>query len=334
MAQEPIDSATAMDTLPDAPADTAVKAPVRSFKKKYAKMKVKFDHGIRENENLIREELRIEDLSKRIQEQNDQLLEVLLEFNESLQVSPTLRFDLNMPADIPSLPTAEQVIAPLVEDATLARTTLKEAKTELANGTFSAGAYRQVEESIKRNKEFAPAMNYSTLCKVPHTATNAPDAEKITDGVERRLGYFTPEHETEYYLALDAKLGDEAAALQVERIPDPPTFAEREKDANLRNPASVHNWLRRNQPQTLQDHEVASEKSTSRPSNQRSSKRAPTQRKDEEAHEEEGIDAEPTPKNKRKREEDTGYRPKGGSSRSKKKKDESTPTANRTAKKT
>jgi hypothetical protein len=32
MAQEPIDSATAMDTLPDAPADTAVKAPVRSFK--------------------------------------------------------------------------------------------------------------------------------------------------------------------------------------------------------------------------------------------------------------------------------------------------------------
>jgi hypothetical protein len=239
-----------------------------------------------------------------------------------------------MPADIPSLPTAEQVIAPLVEDATLARTTLKEAKTELANGTFSAGAYRQVEESIKRNKEFAPAMNYSTLCKVPHTATNAPDAEKITDGVERRLGYFTPEHETEYYLALDAKLGDEAAALQVERIPDPPTFAEREKDANLRNPASVHNWLRRNQPQTLQDHEVASEKSTSRPSNQRSSKRAPTQRKDEEAHEEEGIDAEPTPKNKRKREEDTGYRPKGGSSRSKKKKDESTPTANRTAKKT
>lgn len=34
-------------------------------------MKVKFGLGIRENENLIREELRIEDLSKRIQEQNE-----------------------------------------------------------------------------------------------------------------------------------------------------------------------------------------------------------------------------------------------------------------------
>jgi len=34
-------------------------------------MKIKFELGNRENENLIREELRIEDLSKRIQEQNE-----------------------------------------------------------------------------------------------------------------------------------------------------------------------------------------------------------------------------------------------------------------------
>lgn len=37
-------------------------------------MKVKFDQGIRDNENLIREELRIEDLSKRIQEQNEYVI--------------------------------------------------------------------------------------------------------------------------------------------------------------------------------------------------------------------------------------------------------------------
>lgn len=40
-------------------------------RKKYAKLKVKFELGTRENEKLIREELRIEDLSKRIQEQNE-----------------------------------------------------------------------------------------------------------------------------------------------------------------------------------------------------------------------------------------------------------------------
>jgi len=240
-----------------------------------------------------------------------------------------------MPGDIPFLPASEQEIAPLVNDATLARTALKEAKAELAGGNLSASAFRQVEQSIKRNKEFAPSMQYSTLSQIPHTTPITPDHQKGTNGAERKLGYFTPEHETEYYLALDAKLGDEAAALQLARIPHPPTFAEREREASIRNPASVYNWLRRNQPQVLQDHEIASEKSASRPSNQRASKRAPAQRKEEDNHmlDDDGTEVEPTPKNKRKRDEDTGYRPKGGSSRPKKKKEESTPTANRNGKK-
>ncbi|KAJ5594508.1 uncharacterized protein N7459_000716 [Penicillium hispanicum] len=333
MAQEVKNPEAVSDSLPDGQAPAPAKQSVRSFKKKYAKLKVKFELAIRENDHLIREELRIEDLSKRIQEQNDQLLEVLLEFNDSLHVSPSLRYDLKMPGDYPFLTPPETEIAPLINDATLARTALKEAKAELASGNFSPGAYRQVEESIKRNKAFAPGLQYNALDKVPHTAASAPERYMETHELERKLGYFTPEHETEHYLALDAKLGDEAAALQLERIPDPPTFTERERDAALRNPVSVYNWLRRNQPQTLQDHEAASEKSTSRPSNQRTSKRPPAQRKDEEMLDEDGMDVEPTPKNKRKRDEDTGYRPKGGSSRSKKKKDESTPTANRSTKK-
>lgn len=261
-------------------------------------------------------------------------MEVLLEFNESIHVSPALRYDLSLPDDNPFLPTPEQEIAPLVNDATLARTALKEAKDELASGNLSTSAYRQVEASIKRNKEFAPSTQYSSLIKIPHTSEASPVYENIA--LDHKLGYFTAEHETEYYLALDAKLGDEAAALQLQRIPDPPTFAERERDASIRNPASVYNWLRRNQPQTLQDHEVASEKSVSRPSNARTSKRAPAQRKDEDKdiYDDDGMDVEPTPKNKRKRDDDTGYRPKGGSSRPKKKKEEGTPSANRNGKKT
>ncbi|KAJ5116455.1 hypothetical protein N7456_000803 [Penicillium angulare] len=329
MTQETNENEPVSDTLPDAPDSAPTKPSVRSFKKKYAKLKFKFEHGIRDNETLIREELRIEDLSKRIQEQNDQLLEVLMEFNESVHVSPSVRYDLNMPGDIPFLPTPEEEITPLVNDATLARTALKEAKSEMASGKFSPSAYRQVEESIKRNKAFAPSLQYSDLCKMPHSDTNIT-TDEAKDELERKLGYFTPEHETEYYLALDAKLGDEAAGTQLARVPEVPTFAEREKEATMRNPASVYNWLRRNQPQTLQDHEVASEKSTSRPSNARSSKRAPAQRKEEDTMDEDTGEAEPTPKGKRKREEDTGYRPKGGSSRPKKRRDA---TPNRNSKK-
>jgi hypothetical protein len=262
-----------------------------------------------------------------------QLLEVLLEFNESLHVSPDLRFDLSLPTDPPPLLlTPEQEIALLINDATLAKQAWKEAKTGLAAGSIDANAYRTIEDNIKRNKAFAPAQQYSSLSQTYHISPDAIE-KKPNNDCERQLGYFTPEHETEYYLALDAKLGDEAAAVQLARIPDRPTLAERERDLTVRNPASVYNWLRRNQPQTLQDNEIASEKSASRPSNQRSSKRAPAQRKDEDLLDEDGTETQPTPKNKRKREEDTGYRPKGGSSRSKKKKEEPNSNASKAAKK-
>lgn len=258
-----------------------------------------------------------------------------MEFNESIHVPASQRYDLSLPDDPPPLPSPKPEIAPLVNDENLARTALKEAKSELASGRFSPSAYRQVEESIKRNKAFAPAIKYSDLLKVPHTDPNAPlGTSKEMDELDRKLGYLTPEHENEYYLKLDAKLGDELAAAQIARMPFPIRnhFDWKEKDALLRNPVSVFNWLRRNQPQALQDHEATSEKSTSRPSNARTSKRAPAPRKDEDTVDEDGVEVEPTPKGKRKRDDDTGYRPKGGSSRSKKKKDESTPS--RASKKT
>ncbi|KAJ5337059.1 hypothetical protein MYU51_006419 [Penicillium brevicompactum] len=333
---EPHDNTSVPEHQPEAHnlAPPPAKQSVRSFKKKYAKLKVKFELGTRESEKLIREELRIDDLSKRIQEQNDQLLEVLLEFNESLHVPPEMRFGLSMPNDPPLHPATEQEILPLINDATLAKQAWAEAKAGLAAGSIDTSAYRMIEENIKRNKAFAPSQHYGSLSQTDHASLEAAAQGRKSDSdSERQLGYLTPEHETEFYLALDAKLGDKAAAAELARIPDRATFAERERDRSIRNPASVYNWLRRNQPQTLQDNEGASEKSSSRPSNQRSSKRAPAQRKDEDMYDEDGTETQPTPKNKRKREEDTGYRPKGGSSRSKKKKEEPNPSANKAAKK-
>ena len=40
-------------------------------RKKFAKLKIKFELAMRDHEALLREELRIQDLSKRIQEQNE-----------------------------------------------------------------------------------------------------------------------------------------------------------------------------------------------------------------------------------------------------------------------
>lgn len=42
-----------------------------SRRKKFAKLKIKFELSMREHEALLREEQRIQDLSKRLQEQNE-----------------------------------------------------------------------------------------------------------------------------------------------------------------------------------------------------------------------------------------------------------------------
>ena len=42
-----------------------------TYRKKFAKLKVQFEVRMRDSEALIREELRIQDISKRIQEQNE-----------------------------------------------------------------------------------------------------------------------------------------------------------------------------------------------------------------------------------------------------------------------
>lgn len=339
MAQDGDETQSVVESLPDAP---PVKQSYRSFKKKFAKMKLKFELEMKESEALIREQLRIEDLSKRIQEQNDQLLEILLEFNDNFHIPPTLRYDLSVPGD-PIFPTSsESGSMAVISDPATARSVLKEAMVEVAAGTLTPESYRSVENAVKRGKAFAPELQYTTLLRTPHTVPPPEGQQQSADNeISNNLGFLTPEHETDYCLTLDASLGDESAAVQLSRAPEKPSLAERERGLTMKNPVSVYNWLRKNQPQIfLQDNEITSEKSSSRPANLRSSKRVSGQvRKNEDIYDEDGILMEVgstsgSTRGKRKRDEDTGYRPKGGSSRtSRKKKDDGASNGKRASKK-
>ena len=263
-----------------------------------------------------------------------QLLEVLLEFNDNPHVEPNLRFGLNAPEDATSLPTPERDLPPN-DDSALATTALQNAKSDMAAGRINTEDYPSLEDAVKQGRAFAATNDYPSLLKVPHTAPQSNEQRQSAEGrLEDSLGFLTPEHETEYYLALDSRLGDEAAAQQLNRAPERPLALERDREAALRNPVSVYNWLRRNQPHIFfHDNENASEKSSTRPA--RSSKK--TQARKEEEHDEDtaSVDTGPTsnPKTKRKRDEDSGYRPKGGSNRSRKKKDDGTSSSRRTSKK-
>ncbi|KAL4757505.1 IEC3 subunit of the Ino80 complex, chromatin re-modelling-domain-containing protein [Aspergillus foveolatus] len=318
-------------SLPDA--DAPIKQSHRSFKRKFAKLKIQFELKMKESESLIREQLRIEDLSKRIQEQNDQLLEVLLEFNDAVHIPPKLRYDLHVPGDEDILPPPDRELSAAYNDHALATSVLRNAKDDLAAGNITLESYQQLEGGLKRGRAFAPLLRYTDLLKVPHSApaTESQGPVNPTDdsSLNQNLGFLTPEHETEYCLATDARLGDMAAAVQLSRVPEKPSLLEREREYALRSPVSVHHWLRKNHPNIfLQDNENASEKSASRPSNLRTSKRsAPMSRKDEDTHDEDSVMADSGPatggsKAKRKRDEEATPRSKAAAGRSNRKKKE------------
>ncbi|KAL2862953.1 exosome non-catalytic core subunit RRP4 [Aspergillus lucknowensis] len=324
-------------SLPDTNAPT--KQSHRSYKRKFAKLKIQFELRMKESETLIREQLRIEDLSKRIQEQNDQLLEVLLEFNDAVHISPKFRYDLRAPGDEAILPTPDRELSPSYNDHASAMSVLKNARDELAAGHITAESYENLEAGLRRGRAFAPQLRYIDLTKVPHSAP-ALENQNGSSSLDQTLGFLTPEHETEYCSATDARLGDMSAAVQLARAPEKPSLAEREREYALRSPVSVHHWLRKNHPNIfLQDNENASEKSSSRPSNLRTSKRsAPASRRDEDTHDEDSVmvdsgGASGGSKAKRKRDEETTPRSKGSNSRSsRKKKEDGAPNTKRPAK--
>lgn len=256
-----------------------------------------------------------------------------MEFNDSLQIPPNLRFDLTAPGDprAPLSPEPEDVY-PSSYDAVTAKAALNEARAELAAGEIAPETYQRLEKAIRLSKAFQPAIKYSALTETPHTEPLDSGDQLSEDGqMETNLGYLTPDHETGYLLINDARLGDASAAAQLSQLPEKPSFSDRQREAAVHNPVSVYNWLRRNQPQIfLQDNENASEKSSARPANVRASKRTSLARnatKEEDMYDEDGIAMETRAasslKGKRKRDEDTGYRPKGGTRGGSRKKKES-----------
>lgn len=303
---------------------------------------------MKESNSFFKEEQKILEISRRLKEQNEydqikwpllhyladwdipsQLLDLLMELNECPQISPHLRYDLRAPDSPSTLSPSEADDLPAASyDFAAAQAALQEARAELASGEMSASEYRHFENSILQSQAFAPSTSLTSLMNVTHTSLTSV-ADNLPDDIaaESPGGYLTPSHEEEYLLALDDSLGGSSAGPRPtvsNRSGD--RTAERERDAALRNPVSVYNWLRKHQPQVfLQDNEVVSDKSSGRALNSRSSKRASGQvKKEQEAFDEDGIliDVMGSSKGKRKRDEDGGYRPKGGSSRPTKRKKE------------
>ncbi|EEH23433.1 hypothetical protein PABG_05644 [Paracoccidioides brasiliensis Pb03] len=337
-------------SLPDAPPVT-LQTTYKSFKRKYAKQKIGFELAMKTSNALFKEELRIRDLSKRLKEQNDQLLEALLELNSSIRVPPELRYNLDLPGSkLPKLHSPEPEHNPQEPcGVETVREALRVARERLLAGELKPEQCRRLEQSLIQREEFAPAVQYASLLKVPHTRSSVNGDHPATEhDMDSALGFLNPEHENEYCAALDAAAAGEpkpsAEAGKVSSL----AAASKDREIAIRNPVSVINWLRKHQPQVfLHDADGVTEKPPPRSNNPRSSKRASTHaRKEEDVYDEDGILIDVQvggggggaggggggSRGKRKRDEDGGYRPKGGSGgRSRKKKEDAPKRAKRTS---
>jgi hypothetical protein len=333
------------------------KATYKSWKKKFRKMKLRFDHSMSKSNTLYKQEQEAAETAHRLAIENDQLLDLLLDLNNTPQIPSRLRIDLTLDSpvsfDIPSL--AYDMPAP--RDGPLP--------------PEAQAIHDQLHEAIKARRltyESNPPQRSlkHLLSTVPHATlhTLPPSREASISGIHspqsltfadpehpKPLTYLSPDDIDEYIAQVDASLdlpggapkptsgGPGGAEVTLGRLP---TRHLSDKDLQVKNPNSVYNWLRHNEPKIfLQDGEVSDSKSaTAKPGSLRGAgKRGsiPAARKSSvpveaaaELAEEEydgsvvGVGASASAKrdSKRKRAslDDAGYRPKGGASRPAKKK--------------
>ncbi|KAK8084813.1 hypothetical protein PG997_006084 [Apiospora hydei] len=257
------------------------KPSYKSWKKKYRKMRLQFDQRMQQSEELHQCEQKALQTAKRLAIENDRLMDMLISINESPQI----------PSRAPH--RLEQT--------------------------------HQVPEAVDRR---GPHNSFATT--VEHYPEVLEDIEP-KDPELYPTSFLKADDIDNYVAELDARIGLKAKPT----IPPPassiPSHSGAAANFALRNPTSVYNWLRRHAPKTfLQDLEKEKDKDKAKErerDHDHSEKvdggsrlvRDPAESMDWE--EEAGYDAPSmgSVRGKRKREDDAGYRPKGGASRPTKK---------------
>ncbi|KAF3006134.1 hypothetical protein E8E14_005093 [Neopestalotiopsis sp. 37M] len=266
------------------------KPSYRSYKKKYRKLRLKFDQNVQESEELHRKEQKAIRTMKRLAIENDRLMDVLLDINESPQIPPERKINLDPDGD--NYTDEEQ------EPSQRPTKSLRRLVDEVPHQCFSevVDAFPKVTEELQ------------------------PDDPDVYP-----TAFLTAADVDNYIAEIDSRLG-----LKAKPAVPPPVTDLRKSATNfaLRNPTSVYNWLRRHAPKTfLQDLEKEKDrekhhdedgggkrKSGAARGNKRQSA---AHRKEAEEEEEAAHDDTPfgSVRGKRKRDDDGGYRPKGGASR-------------------
>ncbi|KAB5539384.1 IEC3 subunit of the Ino80 complex, chromatin re-modelling-domain-containing protein [Coniochaeta sp. 2T2.1] len=264
-------------------------ASYRSWKKKYRKMRVVFEHKMREGENLYKLEQKALETANRLAVENDRLLDLLLDVNNCAQIPPDKRIDLSLS----TLATDSELSLPIVRPSTPTpkngSKSYKQLLSEVPHFGFSQAAGRLPEIVISdlntgRDSPADPQQG------APHPPTflTADDIDNYLYQIDVQLAAERRAHDgdrdrsesppvpssTELLPTLAPIAGThgqppdrnahpadllEAIIQATSAHADPPTVnnpGSAARNLALRNPTSVYNWLRKHAPKTfLQDHE-------------------------------------------------------------------------------
>lgn len=256
-----------------------------------------------------------------------QLLELLHDLNESPYVPASHRYDLQPPTPITKRPTHSYQAEALPADFVNAPMVLREARQNLENGRISIADYYRMEDSVRQGRNLKPKKSYAALLE---TSTSKLDNAKAYNNAAETVlsGFLAPQEELQYLEDFDAYLDGAATTprpFAVAGIRGGERSSDKDREMALKNPVSVYNWLRKHQPQVfLQDNEAHLEKQGTRQATSRASKRASIVKQEPDLYDEDGIalDMGSGSRAKRKRDDDPGYRPKGGNGRPTKRKKE------------
>ncbi|KAI9827297.1 MAG: hypothetical protein M1826_006401 [Phylliscum demangeonii] len=244
------------------------KPKLKSWRKKYRKMQLVFKETMKESDYLFGEEQKACETSRRLAQQNDQLLELLLDLNSSAHIPPEQRFDLGSPdVDIEPLEAqkTDVIDLTLLSSSPHASSNIKDRPTKLgakiddsSTATKSNGVLEPAHTSARRSLQ--------SLLDIPHTRLSHlredETPEELRQSPPPPPTYLTPAQEDEYLYTWDCALGEPQLSSSKTRRP-PTAIIEPSPpgDSVARNPMSVCVWLRRCHPNVfLQDREGTPEK--------------------------------------------------------------------------
>ncbi|KAK1828169.1 IEC3 subunit of the Ino80 complex, chromatin re-modelling-domain-containing protein [Podospora conica] len=225
------------------------KPTYRSWKKKYRKMRIKFDQKMHEGEELHKLEQKALATARRLAIQKDRLVDLLLDVNNCPQIPPERRFDLRLPA--PADPEAPALDIDRSAPSTTTVPPSKSLATLLASTPHATIA--------------AASESYPSL--LADLAAGRDSPADPNQGLPHPPSFLTADDIDNYLYELDVSLGVPnllptlaPVAHETAAAPQPPVkdgSLSHSRDFQLRNPTSVYNWLRKHAPKTfLQDAEA------------------------------------------------------------------------------